>query len=220
MDCLNQDSSYQWYDYSYSYDGDLCQDHSDCDGSAPFCYHHYSVWGVDVATCASCDECHHCGDGIDNTCGDVCGRAADGDDCAFSAVKTGMIAVIAVLVPLIGCFVFGCCLWYICCRQSQQSPPPQPPQPNMILVPNNSAFTSPQQQVPAAVPSIAQYAVSYGDGEVQPQIANVEMVKPIIATDQKQSRQSIIHANAQPEVAPPAYAYANDQELENLYSYE
>ena len=41
-----------------------CASHSDCPSHLPFCYE---------GECTSCDECHYCADGIDETCG-PCGN--------------------------------------------------------------------------------------------------------------------------------------------------
>jgi len=55
----------------------VCREHDDCPGSGSdgiFCY--YTGWdwlSGNYGTCESCDECHWCQDGVDNTCGS-CGE--------------------------------------------------------------------------------------------------------------------------------------------------
>ena len=52
----------------------VCREHDDCPESRPLCY--YTGWdwlSGNYGTCESCDECHWCQDGVDNTCGS-CGE--------------------------------------------------------------------------------------------------------------------------------------------------
>ena len=54
--------------------GQQCYEHDDCPESRPFCYISGWDWGArNFGYCESCAECHHCADGVDNTCGS-CGE--------------------------------------------------------------------------------------------------------------------------------------------------
>ena len=102
-----------------------CSSHDECldfceDGELkPFCYHigNLVVDGEAVGECSSCDECHGCGDGIDQTCG-YCG---DGyptiypGNCSYPSISTVDCSTVWVYVVEVLIYVCLCCCVCACC---------------------------------------------------------------------------------------------------------